>query len=55
VTDASDGGIVIFGSPGSIISNNQIIAATQTLMGALFGGAATLKLMTSRRHQHRRR
>ena len=35
VTDATDGGIVIFGSPGSTITGNTITASTQTLMGGI--------------------
>jgi len=35
VTDATDGAIVVFGAPGSIVANNTIIAATQTLLGGI--------------------
>lgn len=35
ITDATDGAIVIFGAPGSIIENNIVIAATQTLLGGI--------------------
>lgn len=35
ITDATDGAIVVFGAPGSVIQNNTIIAATQTLLGAI--------------------
>ncbi len=35
ITDATDGGIVIFGAPGSIIQNNTVVAATQTLLGGI--------------------
>jgi len=35
VTDATDGAIVVFGAPGSIVANNTIIAMTQTLLGGI--------------------
>jgi len=35
VTDATDGAIVVFGAPGSIVANNTILAATQTLLGGI--------------------
>ena len=35
VTDATDGAIVVFGAPGSIVAYNTIIAATQTLLGGI--------------------
>ena len=35
ITDATDGAIVVFGAPGSIIAYNTIIAATQTLLGGI--------------------
>ena len=35
VTDATDGAIVVFGAPGSIIANNTITASTQTLLGGI--------------------
>ena len=35
VTDATDGGIVVFGAPGSTISGNTIIARTQQLFGGI--------------------
>jgi|SRR5712692_86461 len=35
ITDATDGAIVVFGAPGSMIANNIIIAATQTLLGGI--------------------
>ena len=35
VTDATDGGIVIFGAPGSTIENNTVIAATQQMFGGI--------------------
>lgn len=35
ITDATDGGIVIFGAPGSIIENNKITAQTRTLLGGI--------------------
>ena len=35
ITDATDGAIVVFGAPGSIVSNNTIIALTRTLLGGI--------------------
>jgi len=35
VTDATDGGIVVFGAPGSTISGNTIVARTQQLFGGI--------------------
>lgn len=35
ITDATDGAIVVFGAPGSIIQDNAIVAATQTLLGGI--------------------
>ena len=35
VRDATDGGIVIFGAPGSSVRNNTVIAATRTLLGGI--------------------
>jgi parallel beta-helix repeat protein len=35
ITDATDGGIVIFGAPGSLISHNTIRASTRTLLGGI--------------------
>jgi parallel beta-helix repeat protein len=35
VQDATDGGIVVFGAPGSTIKNNTIVALTQTLLGGI--------------------
>jgi parallel beta-helix repeat protein len=35
VQDATDGGIVIFGAPGSAVRNNTIVARTQTLLGGI--------------------
>lgn len=35
VTDATDGAIVVFGSPGSTVSGNSIVASSQTLMGGV--------------------
>ena len=35
ITDATDGAIVVFGAPGSVIQNNTIVAATQTLLGGI--------------------
>jgi parallel beta-helix repeat protein len=35
VQDATDGGIVIFGAPGSAVKNNTIVARTQTLLGGI--------------------
>jgi len=35
VIDATDGAIVVFGAPGSIVSNNTIIADNQTLLGGI--------------------
>jgi hypothetical protein len=35
VTDATDGAIVIFGAPGSMVHGNTIVAASRTLLGAI--------------------
>jgi len=35
VTDATDGGIVVFGAPGSKIINNHVISLTQTMLGGI--------------------
>jgi len=35
ITDATDGAIVVFGAPGSVISNNTIRAETRTLLGGI--------------------
>ena len=35
VQDATDGGIVVFGAPGSTIQNNTIIAKSQLLFGGI--------------------
>ena len=35
IRDATDGGIVIFGAPGSTVRNNTIIAATQVMLGGI--------------------
>ena len=35
VTDATDGGIVIFGAPGSLIEGNTVRAETRTLLGGI--------------------
>jgi parallel beta-helix repeat protein len=35
VQDATDGGIVVFGAPGSTIKNNTVVALTQTLLGGI--------------------
>jgi len=35
IIDATDGGIVIFGAPGSLIENNIIRAETRTLLGGI--------------------
>jgi hypothetical protein len=35
ITDATDGGIVIFGAPGSVIESNWVIAQTRTLLGGI--------------------
>jgi hypothetical protein len=35
VQDATDGGIVIFGAPGSSVKNNTIVAKTRTLLGGI--------------------
>ena len=35
VTDATDGGIVVFGAPGSLVSGNVITAASRTLLGGI--------------------
>lgn len=33
ITDATDGAIVIFGAPGTLVKNNTIIADTRVLLG----------------------
>ncbi|GAB2821217.1 hypothetical protein GCM10027176_26990 [Actinoallomurus bryophytorum] len=35
VQDATDGGIVIFGAPGSSVKNNTIVAKSRTLLGGI--------------------
>ena len=35
VVDATDGAIVVFGAPGSVVANNTIVAQTQTLLGGI--------------------
>jgi hypothetical protein len=35
VTDATDGGIVIFQAPGTLVEHNTIVARTRTLMGGI--------------------
>ncbi|WP_374568050.1 right-handed parallel beta-helix repeat-containing protein [Ideonella sp.] len=35
ITDATDGGIVIFGAPGSQITGNKIVANTRVLLGGI--------------------
>ena len=35
ITDATDGGIVVFGAPGSVIKGNTIRAETRTLLGGI--------------------
>ncbi len=35
VTDASDGGIVIFGAPGTLVQNNLVRTRTNTLLGGI--------------------
>lgn len=35
IVDATDGGIVVFGAPGSLIENNVIRAETRTLLGGI--------------------
>ncbi|EGG11310.1 uncharacterized protein MELLADRAFT_102180 [Melampsora larici-populina 98AG31] len=35
ITDATDGGIVLFGAPGSHIYNNRIVAQSRVLMGGI--------------------
>jgi parallel beta-helix repeat protein len=35
ITDATDGGIVVFGAPGSLIEGNTIRAETRTLLGGI--------------------
>jgi len=35
VKDATDGGIVVFGAPGSIIENNIVLAKNRTLLGGI--------------------
>lgn len=35
IIDATDGAIVIFGSPGSIVENNVIVAENRTMFGAI--------------------
>jgi hypothetical protein len=48
ITDATDGGIVIFGAPGSVIEENTVRAETRTLLGGInmvdydpYGGSYT--------------
>ncbi len=35
ITDATDGGIVVFGAPGSVIEGNTVRAQTRTLLGGI--------------------
>lgn len=35
ITDATDGAIVVFGAPNSLITNNTIVANTRVLMGGI--------------------
>jgi parallel beta-helix repeat protein len=35
ITDATDGGIVVFGAPGSLIEGNTVRAQTRTLLGGI--------------------
>ncbi|GAA5875582.1 hypothetical protein JCM8547_007587 [Rhodosporidiobolus lusitaniae] len=35
ITDATDGGIVIFGAPGSLISENRIVSSDRQLLGGI--------------------
>ena len=35
ITDVTDGGIVVFASPGSRIAENEIVAATRTMLGGI--------------------
>src|SRR5262249_3672249 len=35
IVDATDGGIVVFGAPGSTVRNNTIRAATRSLLGGI--------------------
>ena len=35
ITDATDGGIVVFGAPGSLISFNTIVASSRKLLGGI--------------------
>ncbi|TXT13368.1 hypothetical protein VHUM_00735 [Vanrija humicola] len=35
VRDATDGGVVVFGAPGSVVANNTIVAATRTMLGGI--------------------
>jgi hypothetical protein len=35
ITDATDGGIVVFGAPGSVIESNKVRAQTRTLLGGI--------------------
>ncbi|HEY0797893.1 MAG TPA: right-handed parallel beta-helix repeat-containing protein, partial [Candidatus Baltobacteraceae bacterium] len=35
ITDATDGAIVVFGAPGSLIENNMVIASTRNLLGGI--------------------
>lgn len=35
IEDATDGGIVVFGAPGSVIESNVVIARTRTLLGGI--------------------
>ena len=48
ITDATDGGIVVFGAPGSVIEGNTVRAETRTLLGGInmvddgaYGGSYT--------------
>lgn len=35
IEDASDGGIVIFGAPGTVVENNVVMTSTNTLLGGI--------------------
>lgn len=35
ITDATDGGIVVFSSPGSLVEGNRVIAATRAALGGI--------------------
>lgn len=35
ITDATDGGIVVFGAPGSVIEQNTIVAVSRVLLGGI--------------------